>query len=90
MVLTVYLLRLIRSLKVAIRSRSSYLLPVGEMLEEILRDLNEKIVSLRASMKAIKFSKLLPPKAAKSRRYYMFDDSPTSQLLLLPWHVTNL
>ena len=67
-----------------------YLFPVGEMAESILRNLDEKIASPLVSMKAEKLSKLLPPLAAWSRKYYRFEVSLASQLLLLSLFITEL
>ena len=51
------------------QSTLSYLLPSGKTSGDILRDLDEKILSPQINMKAKKLMKLLPPKIL-SRWYY--------------------
>ena len=68
----------------------SHLLPIGEMAEEVLKNLHEKIASPHASMKVKKLSKLLPPLNIRSREFYRYKVYPVSQLLLLPSYIAKL
>ena len=51
----------------------SYLLPIGETAEDFLLEINEKVVSFQASVKAKKLSKLLPTLTVRLRKYYKFE-----------------
>ena len=52
-------------------------LPTGEMAEDILRGVNQEIVSSQANMEAKKFSELLPSMAAR----FGFEGGPAPWLL---------
>ena len=56
----VHSLRVERQFVPELLSAASYFLPTGETAEDIPNDLNEKVASPQASMKAKKLSKLLP------------------------------
>ena len=50
-------------------SVSSYLLPISEIVEDILVTLSEKKSSPQATVRAKKFSKLLLPLVVRSHKY---------------------
>ena len=52
---------------------SSYQLPGGEMAEDILRNLEDKIASPQASMRTKELAKLLPLANLRSRKCYRFE-----------------
>ena len=67
--------RVVRNLLLSSQPPSSYLLPVGEMVEMILKKMDEKIPSPQSSMKSEKLTKLLPLPTLQSRKYYKLGDS---------------
>ena len=69
---------------------SSYLLPVGETAENIVKNLYYKTAALQFSTRAKKLSKLSLPMITKMGRYYRFQGDQASQFLLLPQCITDL
>ena len=63
---------------------------IWKISEDVFRDLNEKIASLQANMKAEKLNKLVSPMTAQSRRYYRFEGNPAPHPSVLPWCITEL
>ena len=72
---------MVRHFALDAQSTLSYLLLVGETVEDLLRDLDEKIASPQFSMRAKKLTKLLPPTSICMKKYYMFEGNTTPQFL---------